>query len=65
MHYILEVSRYTKIVYVGLNLVLTSIERLFSTVFNCLLQKLMKSVHLTAFSIAIYGKFNSNFPVLF
>ena len=32
MYYILEVSRYTNIVYIGMYLVLTIVERLFSTV---------------------------------
>ena len=32
MYYILEVSRYTNIVYIGMYLVLTEMERLFSTV---------------------------------
>ena len=81
----LEVLRYTNIVYIGVYLVLTNIEILFSTVsyflsyfcwsVSCLgwdskfhkffwhAQELRQGLYFRAFSIIIYGKFNSNFPV--
>ena len=88
LNYALQVrsARYTNVVYIGLYLVLTYRERLFSTVWNflncfCLSLNCMSraskfqkrfcdmlgnwELYLRVFSFAIYGKFNSNFPVFF
>ena len=94
IHYILKVSGNTNIVYIGKYLVLTYIDRFFSTgccflnyiccflnyicwSVNCMswvskffnffwhAQILRPDLYLRALSNVIYGKFNSNFLVLF
>ena len=69
-----------KIIYIGVYLVLTYIEKVFSIVFYFLsyfywsvystnffwhAEKLRQVLYLRVASIVIYGKFNCNFPVLF
>ena len=75
MHYVLEMSRHTNIVYIGMYFVLTYLERLFIRFFGYICSSVNymsrvsnfhnSFVHLRAFSIVIYGKFNFKIPVHF